>query len=97
MQPTITARHCEISDALRTRALAVVERVGSLAEGEVTDVRFKGMWGKSGGIHLAVKSVNINGTTIRLKGDMDSRGETGTAARRPVGQRCRGGRCRQAR
>ena len=31
MQPTITARHCEISEALRTRAVAVVERVGSLA------------------------------------------------------------------
>ena len=48
-------------------------------EGVLTEVRNKGMWGKSGGIHLAVKSVNINGTTIRLKGDMDSRGETGTA------------------
>jgi ribosomal subunit interface protein len=31
MQPTITARHCEISEALRARAVAVVERVGSLA------------------------------------------------------------------
>ncbi len=31
MQPTITARHCEISDALRERAIAVVERVGNLA------------------------------------------------------------------
>ena len=48
-------------------------------EGVLTEVRNKGMWGKSGGIHLAIKSVNINGTTIRLKGDMDSRGETGTA------------------
>lgn len=48
-------------------------------EGVLTEVRNKGMWGKSGGIHLAIKSVNVNGTTIRLKGDMDSRGETGTA------------------
>ena len=31
MQPTITARHCEISDVLRERAITVVERVGSLA------------------------------------------------------------------
>jgi ribosomal subunit interface protein len=31
MQTTITARHCEISDALRERALAVVERLGSIA------------------------------------------------------------------
>jgi ribosomal subunit interface protein len=31
MQPTITARHCEISDALRERAINVVERLGNLA------------------------------------------------------------------
>ncbi|MGH7581486.1 MAG: ribosome hibernation-promoting factor, HPF/YfiA family [Gemmatimonadales bacterium] len=31
MQTTITVRHCEISDALRERALAVVERLGSIA------------------------------------------------------------------
>jgi len=31
MQPTITARHCEISDALRERAVTVVQRLGNLA------------------------------------------------------------------
>jgi ribosomal subunit interface protein len=31
MQTTITARHCEISDALRERARTVVERLGVLA------------------------------------------------------------------
>jgi ribosomal subunit interface protein len=31
MQTTITARHCEISDALRERALSVVERLGNFA------------------------------------------------------------------
>jgi len=31
MQTTITARHCEISDALRERALAVVERLSNIA------------------------------------------------------------------
>jgi ribosomal subunit interface protein len=31
MQTTITARHCEISDALRERAVAVVERLGGIA------------------------------------------------------------------
>jgi ribosomal subunit interface protein len=31
MQTTITARHCEISDALRERALTVVERLGHMA------------------------------------------------------------------
>ena len=57
----------------------VVIPARSPVEGVLTHVRNKGMWGKSGAIHLQVKSVNINGTTIRLKGDMDSRGETGTA------------------
>lgn len=51
----------------------------SPVEGVLTEVRNKGMWGKSGAIHLHISSVNINGTTIRLKGDMDTRGETGTA------------------
>jgi putative sigma-54 modulation protein len=31
MQTTITARHCEITDALRERAIAVMERLGSIA------------------------------------------------------------------
>jgi ribosomal subunit interface protein len=31
MQTTITARHCEISDGLRERALAVVDRLGAIA------------------------------------------------------------------
>lgn len=51
----------------------------SPVEGVLTEVRNKGMWGKSGAIHLHINSVNINGTTVRLKGDMDTRGETGTA------------------
>jgi ribosomal subunit interface protein len=31
MQTTITVRHCDISDALRERAITVVERLGNLA------------------------------------------------------------------
>lgn len=31
MRTTITARHCEISDSLRERAITVVERLGNLA------------------------------------------------------------------
>lgn len=31
MQTTITARHCEVSDPLRDRAITVVERLGGLA------------------------------------------------------------------
>jgi hypothetical protein len=57
----------------------VVIPARSPVEGVLTHVRNKGMWGKSGAIQLAIKSVNINGASVRLKGDMDSRGETGTA------------------
>ena len=31
MRPTITARHCDISDALRERAVTVVQRLDNLA------------------------------------------------------------------
>jgi uncharacterized Zn-binding protein involved in type VI secretion len=51
----------------------------SPVEGVLTEVRNKGMWGKSGAIHLHISSVMINGVSVRLKGDMDTRGETGTA------------------
>ena len=57
----------------------VVIPARSPVEGVLTEVRNKGMWGKSGAIRLHINSVNINGTNIRLKGDMDTRGETGTA------------------
>ena len=57
----------------------VVIPARSPVEGVLTEVRNKGMWGKAGGIHLHIKSVNISGVNIRLKGEMDSRGETGTA------------------
>jgi len=57
----------------------VVIPARSPVEGVLTHVRNKGMWGKSGAIQMQIKSVTINGTVIRLRGDMDSRGQTGTA------------------
>jgi hypothetical protein len=64
-------------DVLLNGKVAIPAR--SPVEGVLTEVRNKGMWGKSGAIRLAIRSVNINGMSIRLKGDMDTRGETGTA------------------
>ena len=64
-------------DVLLDGRVAIPAR--SPVEGVLTHVRNKGMWGKSGAIKLAINSVRINGTKIRLKGEMDSRGETGTA------------------
>ena len=64
-------------DVMLNGRLAIPAR--SPVEGVLTEVRNKGMWGKSGAIRLHIVSVNINGVTVRLSGDMDTRGETGTA------------------
>jgi len=57
----------------------VVIAAGSRAIGEITAVRNKGMWGKSGGINIKVLYAEANGRQIRLNGTFDERGETGTA------------------
>ena len=59
---------------------AVVIPAGSLAEGEITDVKFKGMWGKSGRIEARVLNVRVGDRLIRLSGTFDDKGATGTAA-----------------
>lgn len=53
--------------------------VGSPVTGEVTDVRNKGMWGKSGRINARVLFVRVNGRQIRMTGAFDDKGTTGTA------------------
>ena len=58
---------------------AVVIPAGSLAEGEVTDVKFKGMWGKSGRIEARALNVRVGDRMIRLSGTFDDKGVTGTA------------------
>ena len=58
----------------------VVIPAGSLAEGEVTDVRNKGMWGKSGRIEARALNVRVGDRLIRLSGTFDDKGVTGTAA-----------------
>ncbi|SEJ86127.1 hypothetical protein SAMN05428950_10412 [Sphingomonas sp. OV641] len=68
----------EVAEAVAVNG-AVIIPVGSPAIGELTDVRNKGMWGKSGRIVGRVLSVNANGRTIRLSGTFDSKGGSGTA------------------
>lgn len=68
----------EVAEAVTVNG-AVIIPVGSPATGELTDVRNKGMWGKSGRIVGRVLSVNANGRTIRLSGTFDSKGGSGTA------------------
>ena len=57
----------------------VVIPVGSPAMGEITEVRNKGMWGKSGHLTASLLNVSVNGRQIRLSGTFDDKGVTGTA------------------
>lgn len=57
----------------------VVIPAGSLATGEITDVRHKGMWGKSGRIVARVLNDRVGDRLIRLTGNFDDEGVTGTA------------------
>lgn len=70
--------HMEVAEAV-TVGGAVVIPVGSPAMGEITDVRNKGMWGKSGHLGARILYVTVNGRQIRLSGSFDDKGVTGTA------------------
>jgi hypothetical protein len=58
---------------------SVVIPAGSPVTGEVTDIRRKGMWGKSGRIEARVLNVRVGDRLIRLSGTFDDKGVTGTA------------------
>ena len=57
----------------------VVIPAGSPATGEITDLKRKGMWGKSGHITARVINVRVGDRLIRLTGNFDEHGVTGTA------------------
>ncbi len=57
----------------------VVIPAGSPAVAEITDLRRKGMWGKSGRIAARVLNVRVGDRLIRLAGTFDDKGVTGTA------------------
>lgn len=57
----------------------VIVPAGTPAWGEITEVRNKGMWGKSGKLSARALYLRINGRQIRLTGTFDDKGITGTA------------------
>ncbi|MFM9851257.1 MAG: hypothetical protein ACKVOJ_00415 [Sphingomonadaceae bacterium] len=67
----------EVAEAIVLDGVTVIPS-GSPAVGELTDVRYKGMWGKSGRIVGRALTLNANGRTIRLSGTFDSKGGSGT-------------------
>ncbi len=69
--------HLEVSEAVTVNGVVVVP-VGTPATGEITEVRNKGMWGKSGYINARVVSMRIGDRSVRLTGTFDDKGVTGT-------------------
>jgi hypothetical protein len=51
--------------------------VGTPAEGEITDVRNKGMWGKSGHLAARLLYMTVYGRQIALTGNFDDKGVAG--------------------
>lgn len=54
--------------------------VGSHGFGEVTSVRNKGMWGKSGNIEARLLYIRVGDRQIRVTGTFNDKGVTGTGA-----------------
>lgn len=67
----------EVAEAVLVNGQVVIP-AGSPAVGEITEVRNKGMWGKSGHLTAQMLYVSVNGRQIRMTGTFDDKGVTGT-------------------
>eukprot|EP01037_Dinobryon_pediforme_P016924 gene16924-17111_t len=68
----------QVSEAIELAGHVVIP-VGTPAVGEVTEVRYKGMWGKSGHVSAQVLYLRLGSRQIRISGAFDEKGTTGTA------------------
>lgn len=68
----------EIAAPVEVNGVIVIP-AGTPAWGEITEVRNKGMWGKSGKLTARLLYLRVNGRQIRLTGSFDDKGVTGTA------------------
>lgn len=66
----------ETSEAVLVQGVTVVPS-GSPVIGEITEVRNKGMWGKSGHFSAQVRYLTVNGRQIRMSGTFDDKGTAG--------------------
>lgn len=66
----------EVADNVLVQGVTVIPS-GSPAVGEITEVRNKGMWGKSGHFGARILYVTVNGRQIRLSGAFDDKGVAG--------------------
>lgn len=67
----------EVAENITMNGQTVIP-AGSPAVGEITTVRNKGMWGKSGGITGRVLYARVGDRQIRMTGNFDDKGKTGT-------------------
>lgn len=67
----------EVASAVIANGVTVIP-AGTPAVGEITEVRNKGMWGKSGYIGARVVSMRLGERHVRLTGNFDDKGVTGT-------------------
>jgi len=68
----------EVSEPVTLNGHIVIP-AGTHGTGEVTEVRNKGMWGKSGGISARAVSLQVGDRSLRLTGSLNDKGKTGTA------------------
>lgn len=67
----------EVAENVQVNGVTVIPS-GTPAWGEITNVRNKGMWGKSGKLDARALYLRVNGRQIRLTGTFDDKGVTGT-------------------
>ncbi len=67
----------EVAEALELAGHVVIP-AGTPAVGEITEVRNKGMWGKSGHLTAQVRYLRLGTRQIRISGTFDEKGSTGT-------------------
>ena len=68
----------EIATPVEVNGVVVIP-AGTPAWAEITSVRNKGMWGKSGKLEGRLLYARVNSRQIRLSGTFDDKGTTGTA------------------
>lgn len=68
----------EVASEVSVNGVAVIP-AGTPAIGEITEVRNKGMWGKSGYIGARAVSLRLGDRYVRLTGTFNDKGVTGTA------------------
>ena len=68
----------EVAEDVMLNGVVIIPR-GSRGIGEITRIRRKGMWGRSGRLETRLLSVTANGMTVPISGGVAERGDTGTA------------------